>query len=136
MRWFSPITKVFFIHGCLEKFFFHIFGWFHAQWLLCIQLVTSLCRLNRSRFSGKLLNTKLGRLFWFTCFGLFLLVAIASFIKIFPPNKSIPFSFNNSWCTFYGATIIANPLLFRALSIKSMLTRQLTKQSISNQIVW
>ena len=128
--------KGFLIHGCLEKKFFHILGWFHAQWLPCIQLVTSLCCLNRSRFSGKLLNTKLGRLFWFTYFGLFLLVAIASFINIFSPNKSISFSFNNSWCTFYGATIIANPLFFRVLSIKSMLTIQLTKQSISNQIVW
>ena len=66
----------------------------------------------------------MGRLFWFTCFESFFLIEITSFINIFSPCKSIPFSFNSAWWTFSSVTINANPLLFPDLLMKSMLIKK------------
>lgn len=58
------------------------------------------------------------------CFGFFFQIEIFSFINVFLPSKSFPFSFNSFWCTFDDVTINANPLLLLVLSIKGKLTKQ------------
>ena len=102
----------------------------------CMQLVTVLVVWIDPSFLGSFSPQN-----WVACFDLhvldtFFLDEIAYFINIFLPSKSVPFNFNSFWCTFSVVNIHASPLLFLALSIKDMLTKQSTKQSILNKRVW